>query len=323
MLAGCSKQPDNGGGLGITVDDTIRTSICVSVDESRAVAGADSAEGLFVNGILGSDTDNVTMRYIMQIYMDGVAAIKQIAYSDEPVVEFTLDLIPNRDYKFVVWADVVTQGKRNVDNHYNTADLNHITLKGAWRAMDESRDAFTGITTKENFTGGNIMVNLTRPFAKLRIVATDKDKGVMPVSGELTYTTPHRVAFNAVTGVAAAADTSTRGKSHTYTIATYSADDNTDTNLTLFTDYFFAVDDKIDISFALYEEGATYPIMNRVYAVDNISVKRNSLTTISGDILTGDEVTIGEDNISVTEWGNGGEVLIPGIVPDITTENNE
>lgn len=252
----------------------------------------------------------------MQIFIDGVAATKYIAYSDEPSVKFTPELVPNCNYRFVVWADVVTHGKTNIDNHYNTADLTDITLRGSWSAMDESRDAFTGFAVKNNFVGESVNIVLSRPFAKLRIVANDKDKtNAVPVRGEFTYTTPHRVSFNAVTGVAAAADLASAGKTHSYTIDTYTND--TDESFTLFTDYIFAVDDALDIKFAFYEEGVAYPIMNRVYAVDDVRVMRNRVTTIKGELLTGDEVVIGEDNISITEWGNGGEVLIPGIVPGI------
>ena len=316
-FAGCDKQPNDNGALDVSLNEPTRTSIRVSVDETRA-AGVDSAEGVFVNGVLGSDNDNVTMRYIMQIYMDDVAVTKYVTYSDEPNVEFTPELIPNRDYRFVVWADVVTEGKKDIDNHYNTKNpesLENITLKGEWNAMDESRDAFTGFTIKENFTGGNVNISLTRPFAKLRIVATDKAEALAtPVKGLITYTSSHRAAFNAKTGKAAAATVA--DKVHEYTIMSYTAD--TEESYTLFTDYFFAVDDKISLTFAFYEEGVSYPIMNKRYIAENVSVMSNRITTIRGNILTGDEkINFGESNISVTEWGNGGEVLIPGIVPGI------
>lgn len=317
-LAGCDKEPNDNGQLDVSVNAPIATPIRVSVDETRA-AGVDSAEGVFANGIL--DSENVTMRYIMNIYTDeGVVDRRYVAYSDSTNVEFYPDLVPNRNYKFVVWADVVTMDSTaetfsDVDNHYDTTDLSNITLKGAWDAMDESRDAFTGFTIKENFTGGNVNISLTRPFAKLRIVATDKAEALAtPVKGLITYTSSHRAAFNAKTGKAAAATIA--DKVHEYTIMSYTAD--TEESYTLFTDYFFAVDDKISLTFAFYEEGVSYPIMNKRYIAENVSVMSNRITTIRGNILTGDEkINFGESNISVTEWGNGGEVLIPGIVPGI------
>lgn len=295
-LVGCSKQPD----MGVAFDTPIEIPVSVSIDETRA-AGVDSAEGIFKHGIL--DSENITMRYILQIYIDGVAAdTRLVAYSDDIDAVFYPTLIPNRNYKFVVWADVVTKAPEatkfsDTDNHYITKNaqgkstLDNITLNpnSAWRAMDETRDAFTGYAVANNFSGGNVTVNLTRPFAKLRIVATDKTKyTVVPATGKVTYTTPHRVTYNAATGEAAAA--SLANKIHIYNIDTYS--DDTDDSYTLFSDYFFAVDEKIKLTFAVYEDNMQTAVINKEYTFDNIEVKCNRLTTIRGEILTGGAVVI-------------------------------
>lgn len=292
-FAGCDRQQDGFSDLNVNIDGAIKTTISVSVDEtrSRAMAGVDSADGVFDNDVLNSD--DVTMRYILQIYIDGEKAIKYVEYSDEPSVAFTPDLVPHRNYKFVVWADVVTKSSdaptfSDVDNHYNTSDLTNITLKGDWNAMDESRDAFTGFTTVTDFVGkDNITINLTRPFAKLRIVATDKASATrIPAYGKVTYTTSHRVAFDATTGKSAAA--SLAGKIHSYTIGTYTQ--NTDTEYTIFSDYFFAEEDIISLTFALYEDEAMTKIINKQYTVNDVQVQRNRLSTIKGKILSGGEV---------------------------------
>jgi hypothetical protein len=294
-LVGCDKSHDENGGLNVSIDGAVTTTINVSVDEasSRAVVGENSAVGVFENGILNSD--DVTMRYIMQIFIDGEQATKYIEYSDYNSVAFNPELVPNHDYKFVVWADVVTKSNgatefSNVDNHYNTGDLTNITLKGDWNAMDESRDAFTGFAEEDNFAcDHNVNIKLTRPFAKLRIVATDKTKyTVVPATGKVTYTTPHRVTYNAATGEAAAA--SLANKIHIYNIDTYS--DDTDDSYTLFSDYFFAVDEKIKLTFAVYEDNMQTAVINKEYTFDNIEVKCNRLTTIRGEILTGGAVVI-------------------------------
>ena len=301
-LAGCDKEPNDNGMLDVSVNAPIATPIRVSVDETRA-AGVDSAEGVFANGVL--DSENVTMRYIMNIYTDeGVVDRRYVAYSDSTNVEFYPDLVPNRNYKFVVWADVVTKESTaktfsDVDNHYDTTDLSNITLKGAWNAMDESRDAFTGFTIKENFTGGNVIVNLTRPFAKLRIVATETDGASRPAKGVLIYTSTLRQAFNAVTGEAATA--SLTGKEHTFIVDEYTADEaNT---MTLFADYLFAMDDKITLKFSIYEDEAMTTIINREYTVENIEVKSNCITTIKGEILSGGEVFV--TTTDYADDGNG------------------
>lgn len=279
----------------MVVGGPVPTPISVAIDDTRA-AGVDSAEGVFKNGILGRD---VTMRYILQVYIDGQAATRCVQYSDTTSVEFRPLLVPNRNYKFVVWADVVTKDSgvedwSNVgDNHYNTNNLENITLLGDWNAMDESRDAFTGITIKNNFECNSpVTISLTRPFAKLRIVATDKANATkLPVKGKVTYTTSHRVAFDAVEGKAAEASVN---KEHIYSIDTYS--DDTDSNFTLFSDYFLAENDTVSLKFTIYADEAMSTQIGKEYTINNIVVKRNSLTTIKGEILTGGGVRISVDD---------------------------
>ena len=293
-LVGCNKQQE---GLDVIVDGPVPTPISVAIDDTRA-AGVDSAKSVFENGILGRD--NVTMRYILQVYIDNEPAIRCVQYGDTKSMEFSPLLVPNRNYKFVVWADVVTNGAQDIDNHYNTTNLDNITLLGDWNAMDESRDAFTGVETMNNFACDSpVTISLTRPFAKLRIVATDKANATtMPVKGRVEYTTSHRVAFNAVEGTAAAA--SLENKTHTYSIDTYSNDTNS--NFTLFSDYFFAEDDTISLKFTIYADDEMNTPIGKEYTINNIVVKRNSLTTIKGEILTGGGVSV-----SVGDYGDAGK----------------
>ena len=293
-LVGCNKQQE---GLDVIVDGPVPTPISVAIDDTRA-AGVDSAKSVFENGILGRD--NVTMRYILQVYIDDKPAIRCVQYGDTKSMEFSPLLVPNRNYKFVVWADVVTNGAQDIDNHYNTTNLDNITLLGDWNAMDESRDAFTGFAKEDNFACDSpVTISLTRHFAKLRIVATDKANATkLPVKGGVEYTTSHREAFNAFEGTAAAA--SLENKTHTYSIDTYSNDANSVSDLTLFSDYFFAEDDKISLKFTIYADDST-PI-GKEYIIEDIVVKCNSLTTIKGEILTGGGVLV-----SVGDYEDDGE----------------
>lgn len=312
-LAGCGKQPNDNGPLDVSVNEPITTSIRVSIDETRA-AGVDSAEGIFAQDIL--DDENITIRYILQIYIKNnsgnyIAATRHFAYSDtiadngdSEAVEFFPTLIPGRDYKFVVWADVVTNGATNTDNHYDTTDLANISLRGEWNAMDETRDAFTGYAVEEDFMCDKaVNIDLTRPFAKLRIVATETGGTSRPAKGVFTYASTLRQSFNAVTGTAAAA--SLAGKGHTFAVGEYTTEEaNT---MTLFTDYLFAVDDTIDIEFAFYEnEGDAEPLMGKRYEISDVAIRRNSVTSIKGQVLKGEEITFGD--ITIKDWGSGGEI---------------
>ncbi|MBR2429543.1 MAG: hypothetical protein IKB15_06155, partial [Alistipes sp.] len=109
-LASCQTEPE---GLDVNVggEQTVIVNVTVPEAETRA-AGTNSAAGAFANGVLGTESDNTTMRYILQVYYNGEASKERLVeYSDGKSVAFEVRLVPERDYQFVVWADVVTDGK--------------------------------------------------------------------------------------------------------------------------------------------------------------------------------------------------------------------
>lgn len=258
---------------------------------------AGSEKGIFESGILDSVA---TMRYILQVfYIDENNATHktepQIKYDDNSSVAFNVRLTPNRDYTFVVWADVVDSIGAG-DKHYITEDLTNIRVNSdSWRAMDETRDAFTATLPVIDFTGSSIInLHLHRPNAKLRVKTTDWGTTAnMPTKANVTYTTAHRTAFNAYTGKAKDADPSII-KTHEYTIANIYGESGAER--TLFSDYFFASeqDDKVKFDMELLDgEGNTIKTLN---FNTEISVKCNHLTTIEGNLLSS-----GEGNNTVTE----------------------
>ncbi|MBQ6613358.1 MAG: hypothetical protein IIX19_06520, partial [Alistipes sp.] len=181
-MAACQTEPE---GLDVNVGGAVDTTITVSLPETTR---ANSAEGAFANVDL---TGDATIRYILKIYQkvgnNYVASNdRQVEYSDEKSVVFPVRLVPNRDYRFVVWADYVVS-EADVDYHYNTADLTKITLNDTWEAMDETRDAFTGVyctveAGKQYTSSSSINITLTRPFAKLRVITTDmKELGYLGI----------------------------------------------------------------------------------------------------------------------------------------------
>ena len=284
-VVSCQTEPE---GLDVNVGGEIDAIVNVTIPEVETRAGGnDSALGVFDNGVL---TGNATMRYILQVYYNGKPSQERLVkYSDGKSVAFDVRLVPGRQYTMVAWADVVN-GEADVDNHYVTKDANgkstldNITLNGEWNAMDESRDAFTATSTGV-FNSSNVTLDLKRPFAKLRVVTTDvealENLGIVPAKAVATYTTPYRASFNAVAGTAAAAGTVT--KTHTFDLAAY--DDNTDEEMVLFTDYFFAESDIVKFDLDIKEADGTSIRLNSFNT--DINVKRNYLTTIKGNILTG------------------------------------
>ena len=291
-LASCQTEPE---GLNVNVGGEQDTYVTVSLPETTR---ANSAEGAFVNLDLEGN-DKLTVRYVFQVfYGEETGVQKQVIYSDEKSVSFPVRLVPGREYSFVAWADVAKKDDAgNWVSYYNTENLKNITFDvAAWKAMDETRDAFTDVKTVEY---GNTPINLElkRPFAKLRVITTDmealNDLKIAPTKATVEYTTPHYTTFDAVAG-AVKEGTKTMTKAHTeFRIADY--DDNVeDKSMVLFTDYFFATKDQEVIKFSLdvYDQGGN-PIGETKNFGTSIPAQRNYLTTIQGNILTdGNNVTV-------------------------------
>ena len=294
-LAACQKEQEQ---MDVVVGGEVDMIVNVNAPSSTRTG---SEKGIFESGILDSVA---TMRYILQVfYIDENNATHktepQIKYDDNSSVAFNVRLTPNRDYTFVVWADVVdTKDDEGnyVDKHYNTNDLTNITIiNDTWGAMDETRDAFTATQLVKDFTSSSIInLHLNRPNAKLRVKTNDWDAtAAKPAKARVTYTTKHRTAFNAYTGKAEAADASII-KTHEYTIANIY--NESDTERTLFSDYFFAGDEGDKVKFGLELLDNNNSVIKTLDFNTEISVKPNHLTTIEGNLLSS-----GEGNNTVTE----------------------
>ena len=318
-LASCQTEPE---GLNVNVGGEVDATIAISIPETetRYGDGSNSALGVFNNGILGTEDDNVTMRYLMQIFDEGGRASDTyyVDYSDGKSVNFDVRLVPNRNYTFVVWADVVVNGENDVDNHYNTkndagkVDLTNISLLGTWDPMDESRDAFTVTELVEDYTGASIInLELKRPFAKLRIVTTDmeqlNDLAIMPSKATVEYTTTHYGAFNAYEGKVIGDSKNRNIKHENFSIVAYDEDVENDADMTIFTDYFFAKseDEVVNFNLSVYEENGTI-IGKTINFNTPIPARRNYLTTISGNILTdGNKIKVEVEDAFVNVDNNG------------------
>ena len=278
-LVSCQTEPE---GLGVNVGGEQDVNITVSLPEGTR---ANSALGAFDN----IDMTQYDIRYIFQVFnAEGTQyKTKQVVYSDEKTVSFPVRLIPNRNYNFVVWADLVKNGETENAHYIIGASLEDITLN-AWAPMDETRDAYTGrVNTK--FDGATpITVELTRPFAKMRVITTDMAEllGVEPSKAKVEYTTKHYSSFNAL---AQQPENKDLDKTHdTFKIVSYDGEVGT-----LFTDYFFATASQEVVKFDMEViDSNDQPIIKRNFTTD-IPVKRNFVTTIMGDILTyGDNITV-------------------------------
>ena len=266
------------------------------------------------------------LRYILEVYSaeddgtgENIARERLYSFKGEyEPTQFQVRLVPNRTYKFVVWADFVlhtTAADGDFDNddlYYNTTDLRAISAitTGDWNAMNEARDAY--FVSQNLDIKKDVAQNLTlkRPLAKIRVVTTDKEhwsKYSKPSRVEVRYYESELSnVFNAVNGQI---DTTQPLQKLTYDVVYADAEsqyNETATHKTLFADYLFvkpAADGQTPIHFTMdVYEGDNHDVLVRSNDFcTEIPIKRNHLTTIYGDILTTmSDITVGiNDNFDL------------------------
>ena len=267
------------------------------------------------------------LRYIFEVYdvtpgyenLDAPVKERLVQTFDQyQPTKFELRLIPNRNYKFVVWADFVAQGS-DEDLNYNTTDLNNITRTGDVSPMDECMDAY--FIQKDIFVETTLEEGLvlTRPFGKIRVIATDANEvniGSTPAKVDITfYNHPTFVSLNALLGETEA---TVADVTYSYDIAKgqpYSAgyDAEDAGSQTLFADYIFAQPQTMgaqEVNFTMVVTGVDNRVIREHDFNTQIPLQRNHLTTIIGNLLT----TATEFNVSIDDNFNGETVI--GINPD-------
>ena len=275
-LASCQTEPE---GFDVNVGGEQDVNITVSLPEGTR---ANSALGAFEN----VDFTKYDVRFQCEVHYGPEKKVLEPQFSDNGTeASFNVRLIANRDYKFVVWADLVEEDS-TTDLHYITSTpdgLANISIND-WAPMDETRDAFTCSEVRRFERNTDITLTLKRPFAKLRVITTDMKElmGVVPAKAEVEYTTPYRETFNAVDGKAGDAQSSK--KTHNlFKIASYG---ETGTDKTLFADYLFVGEnDIVNFSMNVYDNDGV-KIDEQKNFNTSIPVKRNYVTTIKGNILT-------------------------------------
>ena len=317
-MVSCQTEPE---ALDVVVGGEQDVNITVSLPEGTR---ADSAEGFDLNNLNG-----YKVRYILEISYHG-KLIRDVQISEAPSATFPVRLAPNRDYTFTVWADLVTATTVDkaewfkTDLYYNTREgLDEIEVNvDEWTANTEARDAWTATQTV-NYTSNNKNIGMTlkRPFAKVRVVATDiaeiRNFGIKPTNATVAYLSDVYVGFNAVEGKVV--ETSNRGKSHAFNYAdvdTYE-DYETSNQLTVFTDYLFVpADGNIKFSLSVFDNEKADDLIKKNDFNTTIPVVANKVTTIKGNVLTeGGDVkvtvdgTLGEgETIHYVEASNAAEL---------------
>ncbi len=293
-LASCQNEPEGINAIG-SDEVSVVLNVTVPEDITRA-GGTDSAKGAIGNINLANDYD---VRFILEVYdANGELAKERFTNYEDTATStaFDLRLVPGRDYKFVVWADFVRQMARtegeNYDLHYvttNQGGLKNITVNAAtWKAMDESRDAYTGYHDAVKFNSTQaINIELKRPFAKLRVVTTDmKDLyNVVPEDVKVTYNTNKLyTTFNAYTSKAVA-DNAVANLAHEFELSASEYSNDAEGTKTLFADYMFGAENGT-VKFTMDVVDTKGGVIPTIVFNTDIPVERNYLTTIIGPVLT-------------------------------------
>ncbi len=290
-------------------DNVIRIQLNApeALQQVRSVVGTNSAQG----GLTNVNWSAYDLRYQIAVYSsDGntlLIAPQSKVYDTYSPATFEFRLTPNKTYKFVAWADFVTQGTTE-DLHYNTADFSNISIKTDGdrdkTINDESRDAFFVSKNVDISQTFNESLTLKRPFAKIRVVTTDweenNDAIVKPDHFTVKYHDCKRfTGLNAISGVAIGETDADISTAYTATLATdgnngkFYAEgyDASASNRTLIVDYLIATQEQTAIHFSL-DIHIGNEIINRDFTTD-IPIQRNYLTTLLGNLLSvGGSVTI-------------------------------
>ena len=307
MLLGVACQTD-GGIYSPSNEDLVEITLGVAVPELATRSGEtamNSGLGAIDNfDFDGSEWGSYDVRYILEVYevtkgyenLDTPIKKREVqTYDKYQETKFELRLVPNRDYRFVVWADFVEQGESS-DLHYNTADLKSVTrINTKPVAMDECQDAY--FIKRDLSVGTNGLsesLELKRPFGKIRVVTTDHNEvniGSEPAKVEVKfYNHTLYTSLNAVTGVATGATVN----EYTYDITKESSPytegyDSEVQNMTLFADYILAGDENEgaqEVNFTMTIWGKDKREIRTHDFNTQIPLERNHLTTIIGNLLT-------------------------------------
>ena len=291
-LASCSTDPED---LNVVVGGERDVMLNVSLPEatrSASNAGFDFTD--FENNT------NYDLRYILEIRYNGHVS-RTVKTAESTSVSFPVRLAPGREYDFTVWADLVLEGSED-DLCYNTnvdgAGLTNITFK-EWTPNNELRDAYYGkatLTEEQSITNLGT-IELTRPFAKVRVISTDiadvRKFNIEPKSVSVQYLNKVYTSFNAVDGVAG---TPAANQTVSAEYATAKYDDFDTPEATLFADYIFVPEDGT-IQFSMDVKTDDNASIKATSFTTPIAVEKNKLTTIKGAVLTeGGDVTIKIEN---------------------------
>ncbi len=282
-LTSCQKSSTNSSENGNLVPVSVAATVEGDNSASRAYG-----DGTSIN------------RCIIEVYTSsGTLFQRSIVTPEENIANFELRLVSSQDYTFVLWADNVdmagetpTAAELEVDKHYTTTNgLKAISMASpsTYSGNDETKDAFFATSEEQIETkAAEISLTLRRPFGEVNVTTslTGVTEEFIPSTIKVTYSTELYTTLNAETGELSSAQTFEWSGD---VAGTYSAGDET---LHLTTEYVFAPyvgadDDKeILVNFVMEFYDASGELITTNDKFDNMPIKRNYRTNITGELLT-------------------------------------
>lgn len=242
--------------------------------ESRA-----SNEG----GLQNIDWTTHKLRHTLKVYdSEGKnIATEAVTYcanaQDAAVASINVTLTAGRTYRFAVWTDFV---KTDGTAYYDTSKFPEISEYNH-EINNEARDAYFGITTQDVNSTSTVNVNLTRPFAKLRIVDENSTDGT-PENVSISYSEVSATGINIFTG-----ELTGTASTKTYSALTCNFSDDATSSKTLLVDYIWT-DNNGTKSTVKFTPAGDFPEKE----IADVPLQRNKLTTIKGSILATGECTV-------------------------------
>ena len=173
LFASCQRDELQGGSIS-------GEEVSVSISATMPIDG-----GAVVKSNDEPGNASEVNRCIMGVYLNDDGMSQPEPMGDKVVVrvdgtthkaEFgDLQLVSGHKYLLVFWADNATEDSDNgfEDNHYNTADFPEVTFKGAYKSNDDTRDAFFASYPIEVNGPSSHDIELHRPFGQLNITTND------------------------------------------------------------------------------------------------------------------------------------------------------
>ena len=318
-------EPDAG-----TLTGEVDFSITAGIPAGITTYSPDDGKAFSHLGGINNVTGDYVLRFILEVYDGDAVAYEETQYLEDfsnPNVTFNPRLLAKK-YDFVFWADFVAkpsaEGSTPTDLYYSTANLSSIeytqTVKDNPTVLTtDLADAYTANKVIDlSESSQNVNVTLTRPFGKIRLLATDAPQNIenqnsnIPVSATIAFTDATVPAtFNARTGEASEPTLSVTG--YTFTAVKEPSPVVTGHNdlaqedkfaYLLGQTYFFESPVSTAYKMTVTVNNATEQIGYR--ELTNIPVSANKLTTVIGNFYTNE----GNIDVIVEDDFGSGEVVI-------------